>query len=190
MKMWFHGVATIFVVVLPAAAQVAAEDDIRGPKPLIEIPAPGPATPWLTYAVWGLVLVVVIGVFVWWFMRRRAPGVTAADRARRELDQLGRDSGSMSAGDFAAAASQVVRVFIEKRFGLAAPKRTTEEFLMECSKGGEDRLRSSGDQLREFLRSCDKAKFAAAELDAGTRGELMANARSFVDVSVEMEGAK
>ncbi|WP_193212544.1 hypothetical protein [Luteolibacter marinus] len=173
--------------VVPSLAQEAVEEDIRGPKPLIEIAPPEPATPWLAYGLWSLLGLAVAGVLLWWWLRRKPAVVSAEDKARLELEALGRDGGSMEAGDFAAAASQVVRVFIERRFGLAAPRRTTEEFLSELAAGGNLALSARMDPLRGFLKACDMAKFAAADLDIGRRGELVAKARAFVDVPVEPE---
>ena len=191
MKVWPQFLATM-VFVVPLAAQDAPEEDIRGPKPLIEVPRPDPALPWMTWALWGILALLVIGLLLWWFLRKKPVALTAEERARKELEILGREGSAMEAGDFALAASQVVRVFIERRFGLAAPRRTTEEFLGELAAGGNDALRERMEPLRGFLRSCDMAKFAGTGLDVGTRGELVAKARAFVDVPVkpETEGAR
>lgn len=193
MKVWHRFLATMAFVV-PLAAQDAPEEDIRGPKPLIEIPPPDPAVPWLTYSLWGILALLVIGILLGWCLRKKPVALTAEERARRELEVLGKEGTTMEAGDFALAASQVVRVFIERRFGLAAPRRTTEEFLGELAAGGNDALRERMEPLRGFLRSCDMAKFAGTGLDTGTRGELVAKARAFVDAPVkpetETEGAK
>jgi hypothetical protein len=90
-------------------------------------------------------------------------------RALRELmeqDLIGRGEAKL----FYLRLSSILRHYIEDRFALRAPERTTEEFLREC--GGTDLL--SGRQvelLREFLLHCDLVKFAGyqpsrAEIDA------------------------
>jgi hypothetical protein len=165
----------------PLLAQ-QAEDDIRGPKPLIEIPDPEPVVPWFSYSLWALLALLVVAVIVWAIKRRSKPETTAEELARRELDRLGKEGTDLDAGDFALAASQVVRSFIERKFGLAAPKRTTEEFLQELAAEEHRVLSSRMDPLRGFLRSCDMAKFAGADLGVGERGELVAKARAFVEV--------
>jgi hypothetical protein len=181
-----NGVGFLFWLGMGGAAfGQEVEEDIRGPKALIEIPVSEPATSWSQYALWGLLAVVVIGVLVWILRRRSQPVATAEDLARKELDRLGRDGGGLEAGDFALAASQVVRVFIERKFGLAAPKRTTEEFLQELASKENEVLSSRMEPLRGFLKSCDMAKFAGADLGVGDRGELVAKARAFVDAPVE-----
>jgi hypothetical protein len=75
----------------------------------------------------------------------------------------------------------VVRVFIERKFGLAAPRRTTEEFLRELSTGKDGGLQSRLEPLQGFLKACDLAKFAGQDLGMGERGELVARAREIVD---------
>lgn len=55
--------------------------------------------------------------------------------------------------------SGIVRHYIENRFTLHAPERTTEEFLNELT--GQDILnREHKGLLRDFLRHCDMVKFA------------------------------
>jgi len=82
----------------------------------------------------------------------------------------------------------VLRNFIERRFGVAAPKRTTEEFLIEVTMGAhglEDRV----EPLRGFLRVCDRAKFAGEDLDESEREQLLLKARGFVNEPVKEEVA-
>ena len=61
---------------------------------------------------------------------------------------------------FYVEVSQVLRVYLEERFGLHAPERTTEEFLREL-EGGEELAKSHRRELERFLSQCDLVKFAA-----------------------------
>ncbi|GAA5481078.1 DUF4381 family protein [Haloferula sargassicola] len=179
---------TALLVVASGALLAQETEDIRGPKPLIEIPEPPQATPWMTYGLIALLAVAVIVVLVWLLRRKSVEVLTPEQRARKELDVLRNDGRGMAAGDFAEAASGVLRRFIEQRFGVAAPKRTTEEFLHEVTRGShglEDRI----DSLRGFLRSCDMAKFAAEELDELQRDDLLVKARGFINTPVRKEDA-
>ena len=56
--------------------------------------------------------------------------------------------------------SQVLRVYLEERFALRAPERTTEEFLQEVEAGGP-LTTTQCLELRRFLQQCDLVKFAA-----------------------------
>ena len=55
--------------------------------------------------------------------------------------------------------SSIIRRYLEGRFGLRAPERTTEEFIREAVTS---RLLSSDHQMltSEFLEQCDLVKFA------------------------------
>ncbi len=60
---------------------------------------------------------------------------------------------------FHSRVSDILRRYIEDRFALRAPERTTEEFLLEL--GGTDVLHAENKkQLRKFLVLCDQVKFA------------------------------
>lgn len=170
-----------FILSLPLWAQQPPEEDIRGAKPLVEIPVPEKASAWPVYALIGLVAVLVIAGILSWMKRRARPELSAEQWARQELDGLQNHGGAMPPGDFALSASRVVRVFVERKFGLAAPKRTTEEFLQELSISKNESLVSRMEHLRGFLKSCDMAKFAGTNLELAEREKLIAKATAFVD---------
>lgn len=168
----------LLVSALPGIAQEA--EDIRGPKPLVEIPAPVPQTPWGMYILSAIFAAALIGGLLWWLLRKKPAAPTPEELARKELARLRNDGGAMRADEFAKAASGVLRRFIERRFGLDAPKRTTEEFLHEVAAGSAG-LRERAEALRGFLRACDLAKFAGEDLDKLQREDLLLKARGFVN---------
>ena len=157
------------------------EEDIRGPKPLIEIPVTPEPTPWLLYLACAAVALAVVGALVWWLMKKNKGVASAEEKAVRELTALEKNGGDLTAEGFALAASGIVRVFVERKFGFAAPKRTTEEFLQELATEENETLRSRMEPLRGFLKACDMAKFAGKNLAGAERGELVAKARTFVE---------
>lgn len=168
------------LLTLPLWAQPPAED-IRGEKPLIEIPAPEQAPTWpLITWIAVAVLLIAAGIF-WWLRRKQRPEISAEQWAQQELDELQRTGSTLPPSDFALAASRVVRVFVQRKFGLAAPKRTTEEFLQELALSKNTSLVSRMESLRGFLKSCDMAKFAGANLPSAERENLVANAKAFVE---------
>ncbi len=166
----------------PGAAAAAADEDIRGPKGLVDV-AREPASSlgmWLAIAAGLLVLAVV----VWWVWRKRRCRQSLAsprDRALAALVDLDARRDQLGAEAFADHATQVVRNYVDGHFGLAAPRRTSEEFLRDLAHAaGNSPLSGQGDALRGFLKACDLAKFAAASLDADQRGELIRAAREFI----------
>lgn len=176
------------VFLLGAAGQLSAQapeaaEDIRGPKPLIEIPAPEKPPYLLWLAIGGGVLLLVIAGFIWRSYRGRQRLKSPPEVALASLAELEANRESLEAEAFAGRAAQTVRQYIADRFGLAAPRRTTEEFLHEIAGDEGSSLGGESDHLRVFLKSCDLAKFAGSNLDARQRGELVDAARSFVNAT-------
>jgi hypothetical protein len=164
---------------LMAQAADAAED-IRGPKPLVAIPQPAkfPFAFWAGVA--GGVLLILIAVFLW---RKFACGKllkSPPEIALASLSELEKTRDQLAAEVFANQAAGTVRQYIADRFGLAAPRRTTEEFFRDLERNGTAPVIAGSDHLKAFLKSCDLAKFAGANLDAARRGELLQAARGFV----------
>ena len=58
--------------------------------------------------------------------------------------------------------SDTVRYYLEERFEIRAPERTTEEFLREL-RSTDRLLKDQKESLGEFLASCDLVKFAKYE---------------------------
>jgi len=134
--------------------------EIAGP---VELPS-GPGV-WL-YLVGAVALILISGaVFFILRLRRRkveeAAKVPAHELAYDELEKLLAE-GLIEKGHiklFYFRISDILRHYIDNRFGLRAPERTTEEFLEELSSNSpfeheHDKL------LKEFLKHCDLVKFA------------------------------
>lgn len=138
-----------------------------------EIEAPGepfpPRTRWEPWALVGAGTLLCAGLaFVW--LRRRRPGPTHRDevavpphvkalRALARLQQAPRTTPAQ-VESFYVEVSNVLRTYLEERFGLHAPERTTEEFLREL-ESGEQLAREHRPALERFLSQCDLVKFAA-----------------------------
>lgn len=116
-----------------------------------------------------LILLLLGGAAFYWFrQRKKNGGINTAPPplpshllAFQELDDL-------LAGDllgrgeyklFHAQVSDILRRYIEPRFSIRAPERTTEEFLCEL---GRTNLLATNHKLllRNFLTHCDLVKFA------------------------------
>lgn len=81
---------------------------------------------------------------------------------------------------FASAAADVVRGYLSARFGLAAPRRTTEEFLGDLTARAAPVSDEGREALGKFLAGCDLAKFAGVSLDSMQRSSLIDTARGFI----------
>lgn len=78
----------------------------------------------------------------------------------------------------------IVRHYIENRFDLLAPERTTEEFLAEMAH--TNKLNDIHKRLiREFLERCDMVKYATYDPSVLEIQEIYAAAKRFVDETKE-----
>lgn len=164
---------------LAAQAPDAAED-IRGPKALVEIPVPEKPPIVLWSSIGGGVLLLALAAYLWKKRVRNQRLKTPPEVALASLAELEATREAIAAEAFANRAAQTVRQYIAERFGLAAPRRTTEEFFHDLAKQESSLLISESDHLRIFLKSCDLAKFAGSNLDSIQRGELLDAARNFI----------
>lgn len=139
--------------------------DIRDVKGLVDLPA---SYGWL----WVLLVIVVLVVAAWlvyrWLRKRRqaAPPIVrvqltpyeiAVQSLKRLLDEKLMERGEVDA--FYTQLSDIVRHYLEGRFQLHAPERTTEEFLYEVAKD-KALTQEHKDLLGNFLQECDLVKFA------------------------------
>jgi hypothetical protein len=143
---------------------------------------------WMWWLAAGIATAGALG-FVWWLMRRPhavppAPPLPPHAWAIRELERLAADDlparGEVDA--FFVRLSSIVRTYIEGRFGIAAPDRTTQEFIREASRH-PDLSGDHGRALAEFLRTADMVKFAAARPAADACGGALDRMRAFVDAT-------
>jgi hypothetical protein len=143
-----------------------------GPLPFFSGPV------WLILCVF--LAVVLIGGALWWFLgRRKAKLITPREAA---LDALTRLRGKVSEGsdhDFGVGVSDVLRRFLGEALGLAAPRQTTEEFLVSL-QGSLRFVPAEQEALAEFLHRSDYLKFAQGEATSEQRLSLIEAAESFV----------
>lgn len=80
--------------------------------------------------------------------------------------------------------TNIVRHYIEKRFGLLAPERTTEEFFVEMAH--TNKLDDTHKRLiREFLERCDMVKYARYGPSSAETQEIYDAAKRFIDETRE-----
>ncbi|HEX5053590.1 MAG TPA: DUF4381 family protein [Planctomycetota bacterium] len=157
----------------------------------IEAPGePFPAPSRLGWWLAGGALLVALATAVLFAWRRRqrlrphpeAVAVPAHVRALRALARLRsapRTTPAQVEG-FYVEVSQVLRVYLEERFGLRAPERTTEEFLREL-ESGDQLAREHRRELERFLSQCDLVKFAAVVPGEAEHTATFGLAEAFVE---------
>lgn len=162
----------------------AVAEDIRDIKPPVPLPN---GWFWLTLAL----TLLVLAIAGWWGWRKwrehqdkkrkaaaATPPVPPATRARERLQaalQL-----ISQPEPFCVAVSTALRAYLEERFSLHAPERTTEEFLFEL-QSSEVLDANQKTSLTAFLSRCDLVKFARHEPPEAELLELHAAALRLID---------
>jgi len=128
-------------------------------------PPLAPPHQWLLIILAFVLGIALLGSAVWFLARQRgktaAASIPCHERALSDLAEL-LAADLPAKGEvkqFYAQVSDILRRYIEERFGLRAPERTTEEFLAEL--GTSDALIGKHQNLLgRFLSHCDQVKFA------------------------------
>ncbi len=170
---------------------VLGEDDTGELRDITD-PLAIPVPKWVW--VLGAVLLAAVVAGLWWLYRRRKrreqePRVVPPhEKALTALDALLSER-LLETGlvqQFYLRLSNVVRVYIEDRFGLRAPEQTTEEFLGGLAS--TDQISPTHRQLlRRFLQQADMVKFARFEPGDDETGGAVRAARQFVEQTVPEE---
>ena len=171
---------------------------VKDAKPL---PLPDPLTmrsgrklSWLWIGV-AVVLALLAAIVVIWLWRRQppppmlpplppVPSVPPVDEALAALARL-EASGLAAAGhfkEFYLELTIILRRYLERRFGVAALERTTDEFMAETR--GDPRFAGAEFQvLPGLLAAADLVKFAEARPTADTAIAALAACRQFVEAT-------
>lgn len=145
------------------ATNALAMERIHDIKPPVDIPD------WSWF--WWLLGVLLLGLALGWWLRRRRKPETVIEvspeelvpphvRAKARLDEALRLIDEPK--PFCFAVSDALRLYLEEQFDLHAPERTTEEFLDEVQASPTlDEAQKT--LLGDFLTRCDLVKFAKHE---------------------------
>ena len=125
----------------------------------------------------------------WRWKRRPPPAVPEPlphEWALRELERI--DALDLPGGQeverYHTLISDVLRRYLELRFGLHAPEQTTPEFLAGLQKSAVLAV-AQHEQLRHFLERCDLAKFARAEFSVSDCRAVATLARELIGVTAK-----
>jgi len=161
-------------------------------KELVEDPrwvaAPSPDSPAFWGGIAAGVLLLVLAAGAWWFWRRRRASSAAPSLPPHlvALEELARLRATITPDDFLAfivEVSRILRAYIQDRFGLRAPHRSTEEFLMEAA-GSPELNPGQQSLLGDFLRQCDLVKFARRQAALERMHDLLDTATRFVQDTI------
>jgi hypothetical protein len=163
-----------------------AELKIANIEGVVEMPAK-PSYWWVWILCAGGVIAAV--GFLFHIRRRRAKELVrifkpAHEIAYERLRALVRED-LVKAGrikEFYERLSDILRHYIEHRFNLRAPERTTEEFLAELPSAGV-LAQPEQQRLGEFLRHCDLVKFAKYNPTAEQIQKTFDLVKNFIEIT-------
>jgi len=156
--------------ILTIDAGVADDAEPIGALAPLPLMVPEPPFPWMWAGVGAAALVLLAAGAIAFARRTRPapPSVPVAPPHQRALDALRELSarGLPERGEvetYFVELSEILRHYLEERFGLRAPEQTTEEFLAAVSHtdAGRRAIQAAHrDLLRDFLTRADLVKFA------------------------------
>lgn len=176
---------------LSVRSALTSQDSLASPRDItgVRTPPPPPMTTREIALIAGSIIVglLLTAAAAWWIIRAmmKPPRPLSPEAwALRELASLaGRDWLAIGeAREYYYRMSEIVRAYIERKFGLRAPEMTTQEFISTLSR---DRTRLPVDSagLREFMQRCDLIKYAALAPTRDDAAAALETARSFVESS-------
>ena len=136
---------------------------------------------------------LVLGA-VWYFkFRRTSRQLSEWEKAKRDLELLRSDieEKRITAAHGFIRLTDLVRGYLEKRFGLPATRRTTQEFLENLSGTSSGKLPAESKPfLKSFLQAADQVKFARASADTSLLEKAVEDASMLIDSTCPAEEEK
>jgi hypothetical protein len=153
---------------LPEKAKPVTGIEELPPPPRDNRESPSP-WPWVAATLVLAVVIVMLGR-----ARRRLPVVSPLEWATAEFDRLESERFPVAVKVEGAAAT--LREFIERRFGIPAPRLTTAELSATSPPWTVEQA----DSLRALLDRCDRVKFAGDVPDDSGCRDLLARCREWL----------
>lgn len=175
-------VTVTVTALLPEDIAALDVEDIIGPRALPR----GPMS-WLPWSLGGLAVLSVLAMVLWRRWRHRGDAAAAVRRPAHEIAYeelralVARDLPTQGLfKEFYRDLSGILRRYIENRFSLQAPERTTEEFLEVLSRD-QTLTEPHKALLKAFLVHCDLVKFAEVQPAPAQVQESFDRCRAFIE---------
>ena len=181
------GVAALQTAPVPLLVETVPVDTTKAFRPIkdiLEVPRS-----WLDYWPYLLAGLLLLSALLYFLLRQKGKPSsiakprgsenpsTAALRALQELEKSGlAERGAM--GEFFTRASDILRHYLESRFGIPALEEPTDSMLRTIHQ--RDALKPQAGVLRQFFLTADLAKFAKATPTLEESKDAIGQARAFI----------
>jgi hypothetical protein len=143
------------------------------------------AYPWV-FA--GVVLLSALGAFLWFWKNKKrpeetraiiAPPIDAYEEAINSIESLEKQVPRPAPKPFVFSLSEILRLYVERRFKINALEKTGDEFLHEVML--HPFLRDEFEQtLRKFISLGDQVKYSSHSFGDQETNALLRSAREFI----------
>ena len=177
------GPATVEITTLVGAE--AGPEEHRDIMEAVAVPISPLGWGWLLGG--GVLVAGIIGLLVWWLLTRERsaePEEPEDTTALKRLEELERENlpGRGQVQQYFYRLTDIARAYIERRYLIHAPDRTTQEFIVETQRHHElDPEHAT--MLGRLLKSADMVKFAGDRPAAADCVRAMQYVRTFVQES-------
>jgi hypothetical protein len=165
----------------PTLSEQLGEIELEPPRNIERLP---PLWPYY-FAVAAVAFILLVAACIWLLRRnsrkKPTPVIPPDILARQSLEALLPLVEQAKAREFCYGASEIVRSYIESRFGLRAAHQTTREFLDKAAKDRRTLTEQDTRMLDEFLNYCDLAKFARQLFTPKELGSMYDSALKFIE---------
>ncbi len=136
---------------------------------------------WAAYLLGGIAIAAALYA-AWCYYRKhtKAKAKLPFEIALERLDAARALMTTDTVREYAFTVSEIIRVYIEQRFGEKAARRTTEEFLTDLLRQSGTQLTQHVGLLENFLNHCDLIKFARWGATGRELESMHESARAFI----------
>jgi hypothetical protein len=137
--------------------------------------------PWVVYTAVavGLVILGLVGWWIWKRAHRPKPVQSPRTRALQQLERIGDQMETLNPYQFSIAVSDILRGYVTEQYQLPVTRQTSVEFLAMLAKSSPFSAEEAS-LLQDFLERCDLIKFARYDATPDDSRRLLEEAIQFV----------
>ncbi len=156
--------------------------DIYGP---VMLPEP---FNWIPYMLAFVLILIAGGCFFFYFRKQKQipePAIAPHETALAELVQARKYIESDQSLQYSQRVSEILRVYIERRFNIHMTRQTTHEFLSLAQREETGLLHHHRESLQRCLEQCDMAKYARKTVARTGLEEMESKVHQFIQETME-----